>query len=859
MDNCFCTNRNICKVATLLLVLHFVALQVYAAEPDTIPVRLGSTVQKAIYSDKMKVRGNMYYKFWGKHYQELYYKPVSVKATSLGSLFGGLSVTNQIPKMHGLILDDHDNNVYFLKPLGGSTSFMESSFFRTIYHPEDFKDTYLGDFVKEAYTIVHPYTFIASGQMADKLGLISFKPQIVYISETAECDTVADGTDLQNKLVGISEVPGMERYQHIRTTEELRKQLIAGNEFQIDQTKYIRTRLFDMLIGDWNKISESWYWLEDKQGDTVMYEPVVVDRSHGFVKVDGKLFRPLLKMLGLDFITNYDYKIKDVKKLNELGYPLDIALTQSCDESVWIKEALYIRDNLTDAAIDAAFRSLPAEMQDAELEEIKKKLKARRNSVVEIAKEYYKALQNTPVITGTNKRDKFIIDENEDRQLRLRLYDADSDQLVWDKKYEPKQTKEIWIYSFGGNDVFEINKQHSSIPVLLIGGNGQNEYNVEKGKKIRVYESALEKDRLRPLFKKVKTIFPRDEKNSLGYDYENLRHTKWKVTPIGLYDSDLGLNIGTSVAYTIYGFGRSPYTAYHQFSFDYVNGFTYQGIFPDYDSKRSFHLSAYVGSPAAFSNFFGFGNSTQGYKDEKKKYNRVSLRKYSVAPAFYYSIDKSQEVNLTSDFQLFKVGNPKKRDRFINRVYNDDDPIFDAKYYVDISATYKLDRKTKHFISKYKAMVSAGWTINISDPETNFPYLAADLGADFRITDRLTLATLIKTKKILNDKYEFFQSATTELRGFRDNRFIGKSSFYQYSDIRWDMGRLNNPFTPLQYGVFVGVDYGRVWYPREDSDTWHSSYGGGFWLTLFRNFTGKFSYFASKDTGRFSFTLGLGF
>lgn len=859
MDSSFYINKKIYIIAVFWLLLSPMGLSLYAAEPDSVPVRLGSTVQKAIYSDQMKVYGKTYYKLWGKHYQELYYKPVTVKATSLESLFGGLSVTNQIPKMHGLVLDDKDMNVYFLKPLGGSTSFLESSFFRTIYHPEDFKDTYLGDFVKEAYTIVHPYTFIASGHMADKLGLISFKPRIVYIAETAECDTVADGSDLQNKLVAISEVPGMEKYQHVRTTEELQKQLITGNEYKIDQSKYIRTRLFDMLIGDWNKISESWYWLENKQGDTIIYEPVVVDRSHGFVKVDGKLFKPLLKMLGLGFITNYDYKIKNVKKLNELGYALDIAFTQPSDELSWIKEAEYIRNNLTDSSIDAAFQALPAEMQSSELEEIKKKLKTRRNSIVQTAREYYKALQNTPVITGTDKKDRFVIDEDENRQLRLQLYDADNGQLVWDKKYVSKQTKEIWIYSFGGNDVFEINKRHNSIPVLLIGGEGQNEYNIEEGKKIRIYESMSEKDRLKPLDKKANLIFPRDEENVLKYDYEKLRHTEWKVTPIGLYDSDLGLNIGTSVAYTIYGFGRSPYTAYHQFSFDYVHGFTYQGIFPDYDSKRSFHLSAYVGSPAAFSNFFGFGNSTQGYKDERKRYNRVSLRKYSVAPAFYYNIDKSQEVNITSDFQLFKVGNPKNRDRFINQVYNDDDPIFDAKYYADISVTYKLDRKTKHFISKYKAMVSAGWTINISDPGTNFPYLAADLGADLKITDRLTFATLIKTKKILNDKYEFFQSATTELRGFRDNRFIGKSSFYQYSDIRLDMGRLNNPFTPLQYGVFVGVDYGRVWYPKEDSDTWHSSYGGGFWLTLFRDFTGKFSYFASKDTGRFTFTLGLGF
>jgi hypothetical protein len=846
------------RLLAIVLLLHTFSMQAHAADADSIPVRLGNTVHKAIYSDTMKIHGSMYNKLWGKHYRELYYEPVSVKAVSLNTLYGGVSVRMHIPKMHGLVLDDRHNNTYFLKPLGGGTSFLESTFFRNVYNPDDFKNTYLGDFIEEAYTIIHPYTFVASGQMADKIGLMSFNPQIVYIAETADCDTITDGTGLQNKLVSISEIPGMEQYQYARTTEEVLKQLAKDNKYHIDQVKYIRTRMFDMLIGDWNKIAESWYWLENNVGDTIIYEPVVVDRSHAFSKVEGMFFTPLLKMLGLNFITNYNHRIKDVKKLNELGYALDIALTQPSDESLWIQEAKYIQDNLTDPVVDAAFSRLPSEMQTPQLDEIKANLKIRRNSLVSTAKDYYRALQQTPVIAGTDSKDKFVIDEDQEGTLRVKLYDTNNDNLVWEKKYEPKRTKEIWLYSLDGDDIFEINKKHSSVPVFLIGGKGLNDYNVDSGKKVRIYEPKAQKERLDSV-KGVRKIYPRDEGNTLKYDYENLRHTKWKVTPIGLYDSDLGLNIGTSVSYTIYGFGRSPYSAYHQFSFDYVNGFTYQGIFPDYDSKRSFHISAYVGSPAAFSNFFGFGNSTQGYKDESRKYNRVNLRKYSVAPAFYYTIDDSQEFNVTSEFKLYKVGNPEGRDRFINTIFNDDDPIFDTKYYADLSATYKLDKKTSLFISKYKVKASAGWTINLAHPGTNFPYLAAELGADFKITDRLTFATLVKGRKLLTDKYEFFQSATTELRGFRDNRFIGKSSFYQYSDVRWDMGRLNNPFTPLQYGVFVGVDYGRVWYPQEDSNTWHSSYGGGFWLTLFRDFTGKFSYFASKDTGRFTFTLGMGF
>ena len=44
-------------------------------------------------------------------------------------------------------------------------------------------------------------------------------------------------------------------------TEELLDTIQANKNFQVDQELYIRERLLDMLIGDWNKIPENWNWL----------------------------------------------------------------------------------------------------------------------------------------------------------------------------------------------------------------------------------------------------------------------------------------------------------------------------------------------------------------------------------------------------------------------------------------------------------------------------------------------------------------------------------------------------------------------------------------------------------------------
>ena len=52
----------------------------------------------------------------------------------------------------------------------------------------------------------------------------------------------------------------------------------------------------------------------------------------------------------------------------------------------------------------------------------------------------------------------------------------------------------------------------------------------------------------------------------------------------------------------------------------------YAGVFPNYDGRRRLYLNASISSPRNFENFFGFGNNTAGYKEEKKNYNLVKLR-----------------------------------------------------------------------------------------------------------------------------------------------------------------------------------------------------------------------------------------
>ncbi|MDR2955722.1 MAG: hypothetical protein LBV43_11635 [Prevotella sp.] len=825
---------------------------------EVIPIELGINVRKAVYTGKYEEHKSFYNWMWGDHYRKLYYDSVTVKSVSFDSIFRSMSVRKQIPNLHALILQDKSSEFYMLKPLGGSSSFLESKFFTDFYRRDDFKDTYLDEFLQEAYTIIHPYIFTVSERLAKSAGLGIEEPSIFYMSgSNNKADTISERREVSDRLISISQLSEVDTVTVINNIDSLMWELHENSLATVDRKIYIKARLFDMLIGDWNKIPENWYWIPSYKGDSVIYRPQSLDRSHAFSRVDGVFFKELLNMLGVGFITNYENRLKDIKKFNKLSYALDIALTQNSTIEDWVGQAQLLMEELTDEVIDNAFLKLPLEMQNEEAEEIKNNLKSRKLRLDNMASKYYLYTQKTPVITGTNRDEKYIVDEDGKGQLRIRIYNKDNGNLILDKQYTRQQTKEIWLYGLGGNDEFEIDKKTSGIPLLIIGGKGTNEYMAAHADKVSIYEAQSEEERLKSL-KNIKVVIP-DEETALDYDYQKLRYTDISVTPIGVYDSDLGLNLGTSVAHTIYGFRRAPYTRRHQISYDYVNGFTYQGIFPTYDRKKSLHVVAYIGSPAYFSNFFGFGNNTNGYKGEKNNYNRVNISKYMLTPALYYNIKKDQKISLFSSFEVYKVKNPKGRDRFINTIYEDGDPIYSPQYFMNLGAIYEISKKLPYFISKFDFSVTAGWYVNLENSKRNYAYTKGKFGFNLKFSDRISFATQVKGTILFSNEYEFYQAATTELRGFRDNRFIGQKSLYQYSDIRFDMGELNNPLAPAHYGLFAGIDHGRVWYEGDDSKMWHSSYGGGFWLTLFRKYTGKFSYFGSTDGSRFMFQFGMGF
>ena len=838
-------------------VFIFVNLLFFLFTVHLLKAETQDTVRKSIYPQGLKNKSNVYKLLWGIHYRTLYSTPIVANSVRMDTLLDDIKIIGQVSDFHGLLLGNRQKQLFLLKPLGGSTSFLESKFFQEMYNKHDFKGTYLDEFIGDAYTIINPYTFLSADYMAKVSGLYFNNSRIFYLEKaTIDTDTMANGSNIQDKLVSIRDLPDTTVLENILTTEQLLEQIRISKSFRVNQEQYISERLYDMLIGDWNKVPENWSWKVIPKGDSVSFSPIVVDRNHAFTKVDGFLFKRMLKVLGLGFITNYSNHPVDIEKINTLGYTLDMALASESNEAVWLRQARKLQSVLTDSVIDEAFHILPLAIQGSETEAIKVKLKNRRDSLEYMACQYYRKLQRTPVIIGTEKDDRIIVRRLEPDLVRISIYNGNNDIPSYDKLFSARNTKEIWLYGLAGNDCYIVKgKAGKEFPVYLITGKGNNTYEIENGNHIRLYAYETERQKLDALPDVHKIIT--NEPSVHEYDYEKMRYKEFSFTPWGFYDSDVGFSLGAFFTYSLYGFKQSPFTFRHRIGYNYLRGFMYQGTFPFYNKRKTFNLDVFIGSPKNFSNFFGYGNNTEGFKDEKKNYNRVRIRQYSVRPFFQWEVKKSQQLTFSASFEMYKALHTEGH--YINEVYPESHSIFKMNLFTGLEAGYQYRNSLASFMPDFEVDVSAGWKMNIKKTGRNFPYANMRVASKFRCSGRFSIATEMNAKLLFDNKYDFYQAASLNLRGFRNNRFIGKQTFYQLTDFRMDMGKIQNPFTPLKYGLFVGFDYGRVWFPGEYSHQWNTAYGGGFWLTVINKITTKYSWFGSKDSVRFLFELGLGF
>jgi len=294
--------------------------------------------------------------------------------------------------------------------------------------------------------------------------------------------------------------------------------------------------------------------------------------------------------------------------------------------------------------------------------------------------------------------------------------------------------------------------------------------------------------------------------------------------------------------------------------------------------QQNFGAEAKYTSPNFAQNFFGFGNETIYDKDEQDiDFNRVSIREWSAAVSLIWRGRDGGSFYVKPLVESFEV-ETDEQDRFINMptlpdALAADDSVFERQIYVGAEVNYRFKNKddVSYPTMGLDAGITAGYKTTVDGEvagqniENSFGYVKPYVAIDHKLNKSasLVLATKIGGEAILGDDFELYHAAQlgggSNLRGFRKERFTGKYSAYHTTDVRLLLGKFKTSFIPLKYGLTGGFDYGRVWVEEDDSDIWHNSYGGSFWINGLDTFSANIGYYNSTDGGRIAFVLGFAF
>ena len=844
-------------------------------------------VEASVYTDEDVDKTGFFKKVWGERYRKYYATKVKAPTVNLDTLLGGLKPVRKGGghQSKSLRLIHKDGRQFVMRALKKSAElYLQSLAFQEEYIIGDFKETTTEALLKDFYTGAHPYAPFVIGGLSDAVGVYHTNPKLYYVPKQAALEDfnkdfgdelymieehVSDGHDLQS----------FGNIKKIESTNKLMRKLRKDEEYKVDATAYARARLFDMLIGDWDRHVDQWRWAQSKDASgNKIFKPIPRDRDQAFsILGDGAFMGFTTRAIpSLKLFEGFNEEIRSVKGFNSspMTFALDMVLLSETNIKTWEEQASYIQQHLTTDLIDKAFEKFPEEVRDETVVKIKNTLLARKANLVETARAYFKVINKYSVVTGTDKDDYFSISSLPNGNLNVkafRIKDGKMGNLFFDKIYDPESTKEVWVYGLDDDDVFDVNKTNGKIKLRLIGGHNNDVYKInENAKRVHVYDFKDKKNTFDEAYGgKVHQVRDYDTNT---YQFLKIKASNNQLVPAVGFNPDDGVRLGLSNTYTFNGFRQNPFTQQHTFNAAYYFAssgydFEYNGEFANTFENVNLELNAKYTSPNFAINFFGFGNETVNNDDDEPlglDFNRVRIRTIKFAPSLVWRGDLGSKVRLGVSYENYDV--EETQGRFIEGFFANTNSDNQQDFFgVDAAYSYaNFDNEAFPTIGM-EFTLHGGYKTNLSEASRAFGFIIPSISFDYKLVPngQLVLATKFKGHFNIGNDFEFYQGATiggnNGLRGFRFQRFNGKTAYFQNTDLRLSFRKKQTGLIPIIPGIFGGFDYGKVWLPNVDSNVWHTSYGGGFFINGSNILSANFGLFNSSDGARFTFGLGFEF
>jgi hypothetical protein len=791
----------------------------------------------------------------GPTYRRLWTTPIEVEALDLRSFAGGLK---PVSKGGG----KQTRSLKFVSPDGREWRVRSVDKDPTRALPVELRDTFVDQLAQDQISASHPAGPLIVDGLAEAAGIPYVPHRLVVIPDDPLLDKYREefagmlGILEEDLRIEKPATPGFEGFAEKRDTVELWEHLDEHPEESVDARAFLKARLFDMLIGDFDRHDDNWDWLKPSGGSR--WIPFPTDRDQAFAKFDGfilSLIRPSQPRL-VDFEEDYP----NIAGLTWQGRFLDRRHLTTLEWPVWQQVAAELQARLTDPVIEAAVKRMPSEYYPIVGRRMTAKLQGRRNRLPGAARKFYEILTKNADVIGTDKADAGQIRRADEGRVEITLAGAENGgEPYFQRRFERGETNEVRVYLKAGDDRAVRGPDTGHLLVRVSGGDGNDLLDDSQGGHTRFYDSVGENRVIEGPgtgFRDEPYVRPVDR---LGHPARDWGHMDL-FFPWLTAGADLGIFLGAQFQHTGYGFRKDPYQNRQHLRAGYSTAL--RGVRAEYEGefvrthakKRWYVLGRY--SDVDVLRFYGFGNETREAGSDR--FHQVTLRAYTLAPAFRVGPDA---VNFSVGPVVRFTSTRLQPDRFITFAQPYGVGDFGE---VGASARLVLDGRNRSRAATRGALLWAAgtyypkvWSVEEGFGEVHgeaATYLSPPLVLD------PTLALRIGGKRVWG-RYPFHESAfiggVDSVRGLRPARYAGDAAAYASAELRLALFRFR-ALVPARLGVFGLADAGRVWVEGQESDKIHTGLGGGIWVSFIKP-DNTLSVAAARSEGHLRLYFNAGF
>ncbi|MEO9558901.1 MAG: metallophosphoesterase, partial [Nonlabens ulvanivorans] len=264
-----------------------------------LPSSYPAFAKASIYETERTDVSGFYESVWGNKYRDLYGIEVNAKVAILDTLYGGLEVVRAGGghQTRALRLKDKDGKEYNIRALKKSAvQFLQTTVFKENQVVEGFENTTTEDLLFDFYTAAHPYAALTIPDLASAVGVYHTNPEVFYLPKQQALGKY--NNDYGDELYLLVERPeenhkdllSFGKPDDIESTADVFERLRRDEKYKIDEPHYIKARIFDMLIGDWDRHQDQWRWSEFELEDgTHLFRAIPRDRDQVYSNFDGAL------------------------------------------------------------------------------------------------------------------------------------------------------------------------------------------------------------------------------------------------------------------------------------------------------------------------------------------------------------------------------------------------------------------------------------------------------------------------------------------------------------------------------------------------------------------------------------------